>query len=226
MRQPENVEVTRAEVENLRRDQTELLALVRELKLRLESLSEDTAQQRADQNLQMRQLESKIETLLARFEDQGAQIQRFRPTPSPAATAAPADTGGAPPPPGGRSTPAALLDAAQRDFARGNYQLAVSGYEEYLETAPESDMADDAQYWIGESYYSLEDFDRAIQEFLKVRDIYPEGNMVAAATLKIGYAFLRKGDCATARRYFETVINEYPDSNEAALARDKLKTPC
>jgi tol-pal system protein YbgF len=214
-------------VESLRRDQTELLALVRELKLRLESLSEDTAQQRADQNLQMRQLESKIETLLARFEDQGTQIQRFRPPPTPSpATTAPADTGGTPPPAGGRSTPGALLDAAQRDFAMGNYQLAISGYEEFLELASESDMADDAQYWIGESYYSLEDFDRAIQELLKVRDIYPEGNQVAAATLKIGYAFLRKGDCATARRYFETVINEYPDANEAALARDKLKTPC
>jgi tol-pal system protein YbgF len=226
MRQPENVEVTRAEVESLRRDQTELLALVRELKLRLESLSEDTASQRADQNLQMGELESKIDRLMAQFEDQGSRIQRIeRPGPG----AVPPDTAAGTPPSGtagGTTSLAALMDAAQRDFARGNYQLAISGYEEFLELAPESDMADDAQYWIGESHYSLGDLDRAIQELLKVRDIYPEGDQVAAATLKIGYAFLRKGDCPTARRYFETVVNEYPDSNEARLAADKLKTPC
>ncbi len=64
--------------------------------------------------------------------------------------------------------------------------------------------------------------DRAIQEFLKVRDVYPDGDKVASATLKIGYAFLRKEDPATAGRYFETVVREFPGTSEATLAKDKL----
>jgi len=120
------------------------------------------------------------------------------------------------------SSSSSVFDAAQRDFSRGNYQLAIAGYEEFLQLDPDSDRADEAQYWIGESYYSLGDMDRAIEELLKVRDLYHEGNAVPKATLKLGYAFLRKGDTATARRYFETVVSEYPNSDEAKLAQDKL----
>jgi TolA-binding protein len=84
------------------------------------------------------------------------------------------------------------------------------------------ELSDNAQYWIGECYYGLGDLDKAVLEYLKVRDLYPDGDKVAAATLKTGYAFLRKGDSATARRYFETVLREFPNSDEATLARDKL----
>jgi tol-pal system protein YbgF len=138
--------------------------------------------------------------------------------PSPPDTTGPSGGGGLSPP----TTAGGLFEAAQRDFNRGNYQLAIAGFDDFLKLSPGSDLADNAQYWKGESYYSLGDMDRAIQEFLKVRDVYPEGDAVAEATLKTGYAFLRKGDSATARRYFETVIREFPDSDEAGLAQDKL----
>jgi tol-pal system protein YbgF len=230
LRQPVNVEATRAEVETLRRDQTELLALVRELRLRLDGLSEDVASMRADQNAQLRQLESRLNVLTAQLEEQGLRFERLRQddrqspgTPAPDTTVkaveGPGAAGSVP-----ESSALAIYQAAQRDFARGNYELAVAGYEEFLNLSPESPEADDAQYWIGESYYSLGELDRSIQEFLKVRDLHADGDQVAAATLKIAYAFLRKGDSATARRYLETLIREFPDSNEERLARDKLKT--
>ena len=118
----------------------------------------------------------------------------------------------------------ASFDAAKRDFSRGNYQLAVAGFNEALAADPRGELADDAQYWKGESYYSLGDVDRAIQELLRVRDVYPDGNMVAAATFKLGLAFMRKEDPATARRWLETVVREYPGTSEASLAQDKLKS--
>lgn len=232
LRQPDNVEATRQDVESLRRDQTELLALVRELRTRLENQSEAVSALRADNNVQFRQLEQQLETLQAKLEDRGVRSgqRRYPPNPPPmervpvdsTATPGPAGDASAPAPAAPATSPSALFDAAQRDYNRGNYQLALAGFEDVLKQAPDSDLADDAQYWKGECYYSLGDMEHAIQEFLKVRDLYPDGNRVPTATLKIGYAFLRQGDEATARRYFETVIREFPNSDEAPLARDKL----
>jgi tol-pal system protein YbgF len=225
--QPTNVEETRRDVEAIRTTQAEMLALVRELQGRLQEQSEAVAALRADSNLEFRELREHLEVLRAQLEEQGVRFDRMqrrsaeRPPPSSLA-----DTLGAPagePAPGaGPSSSASVYEAARKDFSRGNYQLAVAGFEEYLKVAPESVQADDAQYWIGESYYSLGEMDRAVEELLKVRDLYPDGDMVAKATLKLAYAFLRKEDTATARRYFETVISEFPDSEEADLARDKL----
>lgn len=235
LRQPDNVEATREDVEALRREQTELLSLVRELKTRLESQSEGVAALRADNNVQFRQLEQQLETLQARLEDRGARVGERRYPPNPpimervpvdttgTATPVPSTpTGDTATPPTGEASASALFEAAQRDYNRGNYQLALAGFDDVLKQAPDSDLADDAQYWKGECYYSQGDMQRAIQEFLKVRDLYPNGNRVPTATLKIGYAFLRQGDEATARRYFETVVREFPNSDEAPLAKDKL----
>lgn len=219
LRQPANVEATREDVAALRREQTELTALVLELRTRLESQSEATASLRADTNLELRQIAERLDVLTARLEDLGPRSERSAPRPAPAAS----DTAraGGNPGPGG---PGAIFDAAKRDYSRGNYQLARSGFEEVLAADPRGQLADDAQYWAGESSYGLGEIDRAIQEFLRVRDVFPEGDQVAAATLKIGIAFLRKEDPATARRYFETVVREFPGSPEAALAQDRLKT--
>lgn len=223
-RQPANVEATREEVSALRRDQTELLALVRELKARLERQSESMSALRADSNLQLRQLEERLDMLMAQLEEQGMRFERMQRDGGSSSAPFLPDTSGTSASGGvSRSSAAGLFEAAQRDFNRGNYQLAIAGFDDFLELAPSAEQADNAQYWKGECYYSLGDMDRAIQEFLKVRDIYPEGDAVASATLKIGYAFLRKGDSATAGRYFETVVREFPGTDEATLAGDKLE---
>jgi tol-pal system protein YbgF len=232
--QPANVEATRADVESLRREQTELVALVRELKARMESQSDAVSQLRADNNLQLRQLEEKLDVLSARLDELGARPSRptqgtatpvTPPAPAPGGnTANPTEGGGATSPGVPPSDPQAVFDAANRDYAKGNYELAAAGFQEYLKEAPDSPQADDAQYWIGECYYGLQQWDRAVQEFLKVRDLYSGGDKVAAATYKIGLTFIRKNDNATARRYLETVVREFPGSEEARLAQDKLKT--
>ena len=120
--------------------------------------------------------------------------------------------------------PEELFNRAYSDFSRKNYAVAAWSFGEFLRLNPDSALADDAQYWIGESYYGIGDLDQAILEFLKVRDLYPDGDKVPGATLKMGYAYLRKGQTDLARRYYQTVVREYPDSDEAELARDKLDT--
>jgi tol-pal system protein YbgF len=117
-----------------------------------------------------------------------------------------------------------LYDQAYKDLTRGNYSLALLGFRDYLRRSPASDLADNAQYWIGECFYAQRDYDPAIQEFLKVQKDYPQGDKVPAALLKTGFSFLQLEDRASARRYLNQVVEQYPNSEEAVSARNKLRS--
>jgi tol-pal system protein YbgF len=218
VRQPANVEATREDVTAMRREQTEMMALLLELRTRLDSQSEAVSALKADTNLELQELSDKIDALIAGQQDQSSRSDRPRSSPDP--TPARPETSAA-----GTSSASvqASYDGAKRDFSRGNYQLAINGFDEVLQQDPKGSLADDAQYWKGEAYYSLGQLDRAIQELLRVRDVFPKSNLVCGATYKVGLAFMRKEDAATARRYFDTVIRECPNSPEAPAAKDKLK---
>ncbi len=117
-----------------------------------------------------------------------------------------------------------IYDQAYLDYNRGNYSLAVLGFREYLRRSPQAELADNAQYWIGECFYAQRDFGAAVQEFQKVVDQYPRGNKVPAALLKIGYCYLQLGDKTSARRYLRQVVDQFPHSEEAGTARNKLRS--
>lgn len=118
--------------------------------------------------------------------------------------------------------PKEMYNAAYMDLARGNYQLALSGFQEYLARFPQSEFADNAQYWLGEVYYAQSDFNRAIEEFSRVIQNYPAGDKQAAAMLKTGYAYLNLRNRSEGVRYLRMVAQQYPASEEAKLARTKL----
>ena len=157
---------------------------------------------------------------------------------------APADTAAKEPATTGTQTavakPNAARDAAataQRDYEdawkwlrkkddRGaiDYRGAIEQFKKFLETHPDSNLADNAQYWIGESYYALQNFDQAIVEFDLVRKDYPKSDKVPAAWLKIGYSFAELGNRVDARLFLQEVINRFPQSKEAEKARNKIRS--
>lgn len=108
-------------------------------------------------------------------------------------------------------------------FKVGDYAGALRLFEAFLRTYPQSEYADNAQYWIGESYYKQEDYERSILEYEKVLQQYPKGDKVPAALLKQGFAFLNLGDKVDAKLLFQKVIKEYPRSPQAEIAAKKLK---
>ena len=73
---------------------------------------------------------------------------------------------------------------------RGNYDLAVLGFRQYLESFPDTELADNASYWIGESYYSQGKYQQAIREFDGILRRYPRSDKLASGLLKKGYAYL------------------------------------
>jgi tol-pal system protein YbgF len=119
----------------------------------------------------------------------------------------------------------------KRDYEQGwqalerrDYRVAISRFKDFLKKHPKSNLADNAQYWIGESHYGLREFDQAIIEFDAVRRRYPQGEKVPAALLKQGYAFAELGEKLNARLLLQEVIEKYPDAQEAAQAKLRLKS--
>jgi len=115
-----------------------------------------------------------------------------------------------------------LYNSAYADFSKGNYALAVSGFEEYAERFASSDLADNALYWVGECYYSQGNFEDAVAAFDRVLARYPDSDRAASANLKKGLAFLEQNQIGKAIVQLRYVLTTYPSSDEARIARDKL----
>ena len=118
--------------------------------------------------------------------------------------------------------PGDLYDLALGDYQRGNYDVAVRQFTQYLEYFPESALADDAQYYIGDCYYTQSLYTQALDAYETLLKTYPEGNKVPTTLLKISFVKLARKEQAEARTYLERVIREYPNSEEAQLARMRL----
>jgi len=127
------------------------------------------------------------------------------------------------PPAGGSQSPQDAYNAAYNDYLKGSYDLAVEGFRLYREQFPESPLADNALYWIGECYYSQKKFEEAIGQFNDLILAYPQGDKVPAAYLKKGFAFLEIGKKEEAAAAFKLLAAKFPLAEETRLAQDKLK---
>ncbi len=116
-----------------------------------------------------------------------------------------------------------VYDLARKAFDDGKLEAARQGFEDLLKNHPDSNHADNAQFWIGETYYREKWFEKAILEYQKVIEKYPKGNKVPASRLKQGLAFSNLGDNTNARLILQELIKRHPQSNEAKIARKKLK---
>jgi tol-pal system protein YbgF len=116
-----------------------------------------------------------------------------------------------------------LLDAAEADLTRGNYDLAEEGFVQFLRRYPASTLADDAQYGLAECYYGRQRYVEAVYEYRRLVRIYPDGNKVPAALLRLGLAQQNLDNLSETKKQWELLIEKYPDSPEAAIAKDRLK---
>jgi tol-pal system protein YbgF len=115
-------------------------------------------------------------------------------------------------------------DVAWRALEKKDYRLAITRFKEFLQKHPKSKLANNAQYWIGESHYALREFDQAILEFDAVRSRYPQAEKVPSALLKQGFAFAELGEKVNARLILQEVVEKYAQSPEAAQAKQKLRS--
>jgi tol-pal system protein YbgF len=119
--------------------------------------------------------------------------------------------------------PMETYQAAYRDYQRGNFDLAIDGFRDFLGSNANADLADNAAYWIGESLFSQKKYREAIEQFDAVVNKYPKSDKVPGALLKKGYAYINVGERAQGVVQLQYVLHEHPKSQEASLARQKLK---
>ncbi len=97
------------------------------------------------------------------------------------------------------------------EFYNGEYATASRKFQELINESHTNDYSDNAQYWLGECYYSVGDYQKALQEFQKVLD-YPGANKIPDAQYKIALTYLNMGEMGNARDALKTLKQEYPDS--------------
>ena len=235
----------RDDVRELQSDNKKLKQTEAELRKRLEVADRNqlaaTTSKRLDAveaaltDLKTRQqgIDQKLGAVITQLEESARQPESLSSRSEEPVTKAPPKA--APPPPvAGKSpppatfenqavlTPTASFNLAYNDYLKGNYDLAVAGFEGFLRQFPSTSLAAHAQYWIGESYANKREYRSAVDAYERVVTNYPKSDKVPAALYKAGSGSAELGDLAKARSLFKRVIEEYSQSDEAARAKQRL----
>ncbi|MFU2207582.1 tol-pal system protein YbgF [Solidesulfovibrio sp. C21] len=159
------------------------------------------------------------------------------PAPAPAATpaATPPEPSPKPAPTGGGSGPGGYAETAspaEKEAYNRALQLAINGnakaaktaFEQFLDANPNSPLAPNALYWVGEGAFAAGDYKTAIGDFEKVAKGWPGHGKAADALYKMAMAQEKAGDTAAARASYERYLKDYPKAELAGLVRQKLQS--
>jgi tol-pal system protein YbgF len=117
------------------------------------------------------------------------------------------------------ATPTEIYLQAFSDYAGGRFEQAIQGFETFLRLHAGSDYAGNAQYWLGECFYSQQQYARAVEEFQRTVERYPQGSKTPDALLKMASALKQLGQTGRADEAIQVLRSRYPDS---AAARKPL----
>ena len=145
-------------------------------------------------------------------------------SPLPGSGAAPASPVPTPATPAGPNamSPGRLYDLAWADYTAGNYDLAVEGFASYVRSFPKSESADNAQYYIGESFFQRGKLAEAVEAFGRVISTYPRSDVAGQARYKRGVCYERLNQLDRAREDYDAVIKTLGDSDAGRLAKQRL----
>jgi tol-pal system protein YbgF len=130
------------------------------------------------------------------------------------------------PPPSEHAAPAAepmtLYRTAYDDLRAGRHDAAEKGFRDFVRRFPHHDLADNAQYWLGECFYDQKRFDKAAPEFRVVVQRWPTGNKAPDAMLKLGFSLIAMGEADKGRAALRELPATYPRTEAARLASERL----
>ena len=128
-----------------------------------------------------------------------------------------------PPPQKKELTESEIYDRTLGLYKDGRYEEAIADFKSFLKSYPESDLADNAHFWIGECFRALKDYEEAILAYQRVINGYPKGNKVPSAMLHQGFAFEKINDKTTANLVFKKLVKNFPKTREAESAKKRLR---
>jgi tol-pal system protein YbgF len=119
--------------------------------------------------------------------------------------------------------PDVLYNNALRDYNGGNGDLAKQGFSDYVKNYPNTDLAGNAYFYLGEMDFKAGNYPQAVKEYDQVLQSFPDGNKAASAELKKGFALIEAGQKNEGVAALRHVVQRYPRSNEALQAKDRLR---
>jgi len=125
--------------------------------------------------------------------------------------------------PAGAPSADTLYSNGLRDITSGKYDLARSEFEDYLKFYSDTDLASNAQFYLGEIFYKQKQYTDAVAAYDKVLTNYPKSFKLGPARLRKGMALLELGQKNAGVRELREVVKRYPGSDEDRIARTKLK---
>jgi tol-pal system protein YbgF len=181
-------------------------------------------------NQQLVDLQSSVQSIDARLAG-GAPAN---PGAAPASAPAPSGSGAYAAPPSGGYAPSSspsgpppsadtLYSNGLRDITSGKYDLANSEFQDYLKYYGDTDLASNAQFYLGEIAYAQKNYADAVREYDKVLNNYPKSFKLAPARYKKGMALLELGQKNSGIKELREVVKRYPGTEEERRARAKLK---
>jgi tol-pal system protein YbgF len=149
----------------------------------------------------------------------GGTVPSTSGSPSAQPTSAPAAVSPASPAPNADT----LYSNGLRDITSGKYDLARSEFQDYLKYYGDTDLASNAQFYLGEIAYSQRQYQQAVAEYDKVLTNYPKSFKLAPARLKKGMALIELGQKSSGVKELREVVKRYPGTEEERRARARLK---
>jgi tol-pal system protein YbgF len=208
-------------------------AEVRELRGQLDQVEHDNAALRKQQHDLYADLDARVKALSAASgaggavgaaAGAGAGTGAAAGTAGAAADAAPAAAGaGASAAGEATSTEQAVYSQSFEALKAGSYSIAITGFKDFLRSYPQSSLAENAQYWLGEAYYVNHDYDSAAEAFRVVLKKWPGARKAPDALLKLGYTQVEQKQFSAARSTLTAVSQRYPGTEAAKLAAEKLR---
>jgi len=140
-----------------------------------------------------------------------------------AATVAPGASAAAPAAAAPEATDAATYQAAFQLLKDSQYDRAIAAFQKFLVSFPDSSLADNAQYWLGEAYYVNKSFLDALAAFKRVAEKYPQSRKLPDALLKVGYCDYELKQWQSANEVLTQVATTFPDTPAGHLAQQRLE---
>jgi tol-pal system protein YbgF len=213
----------------LAQNQEAAQAEVRELRGQIDQMEHDNAALRKQQHDLYADLDSRVKALSAAQGGAGTAggsvaaggggVPGTAGNAAAAAGAAAGAVGGAEP----SSTEQAVYNQSFDALKAGSYSIAITGFKDFLSNYPQSPLAENAQYWLGEAYYVNHDYDPAAEAFRATLRKWPDGRKAADALLKLGFTQFEQKQFGAARSTLTAVTQKYPGTDNARLATEKLR---
>jgi tol-pal system protein YbgF len=119
--------------------------------------------------------------------------------------------------------PSDLYQNSYSDYSMGKYDLAYQGFKSFIDKYPNAELAPQAQFYMGECFYSKKQWQKALDEYAKIEEKYKKSDLIATAKLKTALCYEQLGKADEAMNVFGSVVKEFPQSPESLTAKDKIR---